>query len=225
MIRFLCSTAIGMVSLLTPLDSDAQDRLAMFSLAGLIPTSPGETDSTALPSPDPREFTETPDLPVFSSQDEHHGRLGLSYDAAREPLPGDVSARAPARTLRFGAADAPSQLREAEDRLIDGELGPVAMRTTVDFDFMGSAAGRTAAAGRGDPIADRYGDPAPEEPPGPDLSDLGEFSLGEKVTWQIADGLHFVFGDRLTAQLGYRTRSLSKGLGLKGPVLGLTYRF
>ncbi len=63
-------------------------------------------------------------------------------------------------------------------------------------------------------------------------ADVGGFGAGSNHTWSSLAAVNYVFSDRLSASVGYKTLNVDYDRGghvydvrMRGPVLGLTYRF
>ena len=63
-------------------------------------------------------------------------------------------------------------------------------------------------------------------------ADIGGFSVGSDLTWQVYGGVNYDFSDSFAGTIGYRYMSidyeaerLTLDVNLQGPLIGVTYSF
>jgi opacity protein-like surface antigen len=168
-------------------------------------------------------------------------RLGLMFDgvyadldfdgeAKRVDVSGDLNTE-----VYFASGAVAWRLYEEGGALADVYGGIRAMGVTTNFgvDIGQFSASREATVNWVDPIVGLRGAyPLGDRFSVSGRADVGGFSVGSDLTWEVYGGVNYAFAEQWAGTLGYRYMSidyeadrLTLDIALQGPLIGLTYSF
>jgi opacity protein-like surface antigen len=219
----------------------AQDWSGTFTLSGWVPTVSGTEGADGGPRVelDTRDRLGGGALAPSATAALRRGPLGLLFELTYADLDADGEVAAPAAgraevgtRLLIASAAASWRFHDAAGSYAEAFGGLRGFDVEVDVDDAGTGS-RSASARWVDPILGLRGalDFA-ERWSLSGLGDIGGFSAGSDLNYQVYGGLSYAFSEKLLATIGYRymkidydDERLDIDVDIEGPVIGLTYNF